>query len=85
MPEYEKFFNVVVSRAFAEITEFVKHSLPLLTETGFIVAMKGRDGMEEANAASVELKRLGAAVSAIYEFQLPIIKDHRSLIVLQRI
>lgn len=84
-PEYKGLFNCIVSRAFADITEFVRHSLPLLAESGFIVAMKGRDGRKEAEAAADELKELGAGISSIEEFQLPLLKDLRSLIVLRKI
>lgn len=82
---YKGLFNCIVSRAFADITEFVKHSLPLLAESGYIVAMKGRDGRKEAEAATAGLKEMGAEVSSIEEFQLPLLKDLRSLIVIRKI
>lgn len=85
VPEYTGKFTRVVSRAFADIPEFVKHALPLLAEQGVIVAMKGKDGRKEAAAATDELKRLGTVVTAVHEFELPILKDPRSLIVISRI
>lgn len=84
-PEYKGRFSCIVSRAFADIPEFVKHSLPLLAENGFIVAMKGRGGGDEAKASTDELRSMGLVVSSIHEFQLPILKDHRALIVISRI
>jgi 16S rRNA (guanine527-N7)-methyltransferase len=83
-PEYEGVFNCIVSRAFADIPEFVKHALPLLADNGFMLAMKGRGGGDEANASIDELRSIGLVVSSIHEFQLPILKDHRSLIVIRR-
>lgn len=85
IPEYTANFTCVVSRAFADITEFVKHALPLLAEQGVIIAMKGKEGRNEAEAATEELKKLGAAVTAVHEFELPILKDLRSLIIIRKI
>jgi len=85
LPEYKGYFKSIVSRAFADIPEFVKHALPLLAENGVIIAMKGRDGRREAEAATAELKKIGVAVSAVHEFELPLLKDLRTLIVISRI
>lgn len=82
--EYEGAFSCIVSRAFAEITEFVKHACPLLEENGVIVAMKGRDGRREAEEATEALGRMDVVVTSIHEFQLPIYGDARSLIRMRR-
>jgi len=84
-PQYENFFNHIVSRAFADIPEFVKNALPLLAENGTIIAMKGKEGRKEAEAATAELERMGVAVSAVHEFELPLLKDLRALIFIRRI
>jgi 16S rRNA (guanine527-N7)-methyltransferase len=84
LPGYNGYFNIIVSRAFANIPEFVKHSLPLLAVNGVIVAMKGSDGEKEGEAAAEELDKMGAEVSSIYEFELPIIKDQRTLVIIRR-
>lgn len=85
VPEYTGNFNLVVSRAFADIPEFVKHALPLLSNEGVIIAMKGKSGGNEADAATDEIRMLGAAVTDVHEFELPILKDLRTLIVIRRI
>ena len=84
-PEYKNFFKIVVSRAFADIPEFVKLALPLLAENGIIIAMKGKEGRKEAEAATAELERMGATVSALHEFELPLLKDLRALIFIRRV
>lgn len=84
-PQYEDFFNHIVSRAFADIPEFVKNALPLLAENGTIIAMKGKEGRKEAEAATAELERMGVAVSAVHEFELPLLKDLRALIFIRRV
>lgn len=85
MPAYSGKFSRIVSRAFADLPGFVKQALPLMAKQGLIVAMKGKDGRKEAAAATEELQRLGAVVTAIQEFELPILKDPRSLITISRI
>lgn len=84
LPEYKGYFKTVVSRAFSDIPEFAKYALPLMAENGLIVAMKGRDGRRESEAAANELKKMGAVVSSIHEFELPLFKDLRTLIVISR-
>jgi len=83
-PDYNGAFTCIVSRAFADIAEFVKYALPLLAEDGEILAMKGKDGRKEALAASEELEKMGATVFSVHEFELPILKDHRALIVIRK-
>lgn len=85
VPEYTRNFNIVVSRAFADIPEFVKHALPLLANGGVIIAMKGKGGRAEANAVTDELRMLGAAVTVVHEFELPILNDVRTLVIISRI
>ncbi len=81
---YHGCFNRIVSRAFSELSEFVKYALPLLDDTGIIVAMKGKDGKKEADDSAEALKKLGAYIEAIHEFELPLFKDARSLIIIRR-
>lgn len=84
-PDYNGAFNYIVSRAFTDIPAFVKNALPFLAEGGEIVAMKGKDGRKEALAATERLKEMGTAVVSIHEFELPLLKDHRALIVIRKI
>jgi 16S rRNA (guanine527-N7)-methyltransferase len=77
-------FDWVVSRAFADIPTFVRIALPLIREQGKIIAMKGRGGREEAEAAGASLRGMGAEVGEIIEFHLPVSGDARSLIIINR-
>jgi len=85
LPEqYKEMFNCIVSRAFSDIPGFAKLALPFLAKDGVIVAMKGKDGNKEAEESAEELTRIGAVVSAVHEFQLPLLKDARSLVIIKR-
>jgi len=77
-------FDVIVSRAFAEIPTFVGMVLPLLATGGIIVAMKGRGGADEAAFARPYLDEKGVKVTSINEFSLPMVGDARCLVILER-
>ncbi len=83
-PRYAGQFTWVVSRAFSDIPTFVRIALPLLTENGRIVAMKGKGGKDEVRAAQKPLADMGVIVSELVEFPLPITGDARSLVVMKR-
>ncbi|MFZ3208375.1 MAG: 16S rRNA (guanine(527)-N(7))-methyltransferase RsmG [Geobacteraceae bacterium] len=78
-------FDWVVSRAFSDIPTFVGMAFSLLNEHGKIIAMKGGKGREEAKFASAALSDMGAWVSNVIEFSLPISCDARSLIIIEQI
>ncbi|WP_298431806.1 16S rRNA (guanine(527)-N(7))-methyltransferase RsmG [Geobacter sp.] len=77
-------FDWIVSRAFADIPTFVRMALPCLAPGGRIVAMKGREGRGESEAARPALADLGVTLAEIQEFELPLTGDGRSLVVVVR-
>lgn len=84
LPEFKETFDYIISRAFADIPEFVQGTLPLLSKNGVIIAMKGRGGKTEANVATAELEKMGVMIAAVHEFDLPILKDQRTLVMIRR-
>lgn len=78
-------FDWVVSRAFTDIPTFVRIALPLIKEQGRIIAMKGRGGREEADAARASLHGMGVEVCRVVELRLPNSGDSRSLVVMKKI
>ena len=80
---YAGHFDWVVSRAFSDIPTFVRMALPLVKESGKIVAMKGRGGKDEAHAAEHPLADMGARLTDVVEFSLPVSGDARSLVVIE--
>lgn len=80
---YAGYFDIIVSRAFADIPKFVTLAGPLLREEGRIIAMKGKSGGEEAETAAAELARLGMTIEKIEEYRLPLTGDSRSLIIIR--
>jgi 16S rRNA (guanine527-N7)-methyltransferase len=81
-PEY---FDAAVSRAFAALPLFVKLAKPLVREDGIIVAMKGREGAEEVEAAKRELAEVTVTVTDVVGFSLPLAGDRRTIAVMKRL
>lgn len=73
-------FNRIVSRAFSDIPTFARMALPLLMPLGTIIAMKGKGGAEEADAARGPLAEMGLTVVRVAEYRLPFSGDARTLI-----
>lgn len=81
--KYSGHFDVVVSRAFTDIPKFARLAKPLINVNGRIVAMKGKNGSEEAAEAAAELAEIGMTIEKIVEYRLPIAGDFRSLIIIR--
>jgi 16S rRNA (guanine527-N7)-methyltransferase len=77
-------FDLIVSRAFAEIPTFVGMALPLLAPGGIIVAMKGRGGEDEVASARPYLDEKGVRATNIKKLSLPVAGDARCLVILER-
>lgn len=77
-------FDYIVSRAFSDIPTFAAMTLPLLKSDGKLVAMKGRGGRDEAEAAKSALDDLGARITELIEFRLPVSGDARYLVLIEK-
>ncbi|HEY5974866.1 MAG TPA: 16S rRNA (guanine(527)-N(7))-methyltransferase RsmG [Geobacteraceae bacterium] len=82
--QYAGSFDRVVSRAFADLPTFVRLALPLISEHGVIIAMKGKEGASEAATAAPLLAELGVTLQEVREFPLPQSGDGRSLVLMVR-
>lgn len=75
--EYRKSFDVVISRAFAELNTFVKLAAPFVKDDGLIIAMKGRDVEDEKSRLDSDLQL------SIEKYQLPFLKSERAQVILK--
>jgi 16S rRNA (guanine527-N7)-methyltransferase len=75
-------FDLVLSRGFSSLPEFVSLAKPLLAPGGVIIAMKGKSGSEEAAEAAPFLEEQGLVVREVVRFRLPASGDERSLVIL---
>ncbi|MEO7402531.1 MAG: 16S rRNA (guanine(527)-N(7))-methyltransferase RsmG, partial [Burkholderiales bacterium] len=72
-------FEVIVSRAFADLAEFVALSAHLLAPGGRFLAMKGLHPYDEIERLPAEF-----SVSAVHPLHVPGLKADRHLIVIQK-
>lgn len=71
MPELLGRFDIVVSRAVAELVVLAELCLPLVKPGGQFIAMKGPDCEEEVAAADFAIRSLGGRVKEIRRYTVP--------------
>lgn len=83
-PEFREQYQIVVSRAVARLNILAEYCLPFVELGGYLIAMKGPEGLEEIEEADKAIKTLGAEFTHCEEFLLPD-GDKRILVVLRKI
>lgn len=64
-------FDIIVSRAVADLGKISEYALPLLYKNGIFIAYKSKKAEEEILKASVILKKYNAKVIDVIEYTLP--------------
>lgn len=64
-------FDIILSRAVADLAKISGYALPLLRYGGYFVAYKSKKALEEIEGAKNILKRYNAKVEDIIEYTLP--------------
>ena len=64
-------FDIIVSRAVADLGKISEYALPLLCKNGIFIAYKSKKAEEEILKASVILKKYNAKVIDVIEYTLP--------------
>jgi 16S rRNA (guanine527-N7)-methyltransferase len=78
-------FDIVVSRAVADMAKISGYALPLLKKGGYFVAYKSKKALEELEEAKIVLKQHNAKVIEIIEYNLPLDETYqRNLICVQK-
>lgn len=82
----DKKFDVVTSRAVANLGKIVEYAIPHLKNDGYFVAYKSVKVQEEINEAKPFLKKYNAKIVDIIQYNLPLIENHtRNLVIIKRI
>ena len=68
----EKKFDIVVSRAVADMAKISDYALPLIKKGGFFVAYKSKKALEEIEGAKSVLKKHKADIIDILQYKLPL-------------
>lgn len=80
---HREYFDIVTSRAVAELRILIELNVPALKVGGYFIAMKGKTEEEEKNAEGT-LDKLDAKIIKKQEFELPNLGGHRSLLSIQK-
>ena len=65
-------FDIVVSRAVAEMSKICEYALPKLKKNGYFIAYKSKKALEEIESAKSVLKKYNAEIIDIIQYQLPL-------------
>ncbi|MBQ8935716.1 MAG: 16S rRNA (guanine(527)-N(7))-methyltransferase RsmG [Oscillospiraceae bacterium] len=71
MPEYREQFDLVTSRAVADLRILCELCLPFVKPGGLFLAMKGQKAQEEKDAAGRCISILGGRLKKDYVYQIP--------------
>lgn len=82
--ELDRQFDVVVSRAFTSLDQFIEIAEPFITASGKIIAMKGSAAKNEVVLAADTLKRLKLSIVRQVEIDLVPSESKRVLIEIKR-
>jgi len=77
-------FDVVISRALAGLSDFVKLGEPFLAKDGILIAMKGKNVDDEVKGAAKVMERKKMKIRSIERFSLPGGAGERGIVVLER-
>ena len=76
-------FDIITSRAVAELSVIAEYALPLLKQGGYFIAYKSKRALTELDNAQNILKKYNAKVKDIIEYTLPLDEVYqRNLIVI---
>lgn len=79
----EQKFDIITSRAVADLSKIAEYALPLLKRNGYFVAYKSRKTQEEIDNATQVLKQYNAEVKEILTYTLPLEEVYeRNLVVI---
>lgn len=79
----EQEFDIIISRAVADLGKLTDYALPLLKKDGYFVAYKSKKALEEIEGSKTVLEKYNAKVIDILEYQLPMEEVYeRNLVVI---
>lgn len=78
-------YDVVISRAVANLTTLVEYMLPLAKVGGICICMKGQEIVDEIKNSEYAIELLGGEIENIDEFYLPNSDMKRNIIIIKKI
>jgi len=84
-PEYRQQFDVVLSRAVAELSTLAELTLPFCAAGGWFITQKKGDLKAELMAAQQAISLLGGELADVRNIDLPEFSDRRWLVVIDKV
>ncbi len=81
---YERHFDVITSRAFTDLEQFVRLTNLLISDDGSLIAMKGPAANSELEQARTTLQTLQFEICSIVRYALPFNNGERCLVTIKR-
>lgn len=79
-----KKFDIITSRAVADLSKIAEYALPLLNKQGYFIAYKSKKAQEEITNAKPILNKYNAIINEIITYTLPLDETYeRNLIVIK--
>lgn len=78
-------FNLVVSRAFSSLSQFISLAAPLTSVGGRLISMRGSNGEQEASQLLDEVTAAGFVVEPAVSYCLPMKMGERSLVIMRKV
>lgn len=82
---YREQYDLVVSRAVADLPVLLEYALPFLKVGGTFVAYKGPGASAEVERSANALELLGGEIESLQIYNLPIIEDERHFILVKKV
>lgn len=83
--EYREKFDVVTSRAVANLSTLSEYLIPLTKVQGKCLCMKGPDAEEEIEKSKNAIKILGGTITNVYKFNLPESNIGRTVVEIKKV
>lgn len=77
-------FNLVASRAFSSLSQFLSLAAPLTSVGGRLISMRGSNGEQEASQLLDEVTAAGFVVEPAVSYCLPMKMGERSLVIMRK-
>lgn len=77
-------FDLALARAVSRLPTLLEYTLPLLRLGGWLIAQKGRDPLEELEAATPALNTLGGSLHDAIPVSVPGLDARRTLVVINK-
>lgn len=83
--KYREGFDLVVSRAVANLSTLSEYCLPYVKKNGYFIAMKGPIIEEEIQAAKYAIRILGGEIVERVDVHIPFSELHHNLLIIKKV